>query len=118
MARILVVDDEESLQALLRRFLERQGHVVGTASNAAEALAAFAQDAYDLAVVDLSLPDQPGDELAVKLAAGHAGLRLILFSGHPFQIESLPPALLPRARFLAKPFPAKALTELVSELLS
>ena len=120
MARLLIVDDVEPLLALLKRSLERQGHTVETAATAEEALCMFAaaKGAIELAVVDLTLPDRPGEDVAVEMAAAQASLQIILFSGHPFELESLPAHVKHRAEFLPKPFPARALGEMIARMLS
>ena len=59
MARILVVDDEEDVQAALQRRLEREGHHVTPASSASDAstLLHSPQDSYDLVLSDMSMEE-------------------------------------------------------------
>ena len=67
MAVILVVDDEPRLRDLVRRYLEHDGHHVLTASSGAEALEIAEHTTVDLVVLDLRLPDVPGEEVASEL---------------------------------------------------
>jgi DNA-binding response OmpR family regulator len=67
VAVILVVDDEARLRDLVRRYLEHDGHHVVTAAGGAEALAVTEHAAFDLVVLDLRLPDVPGEEVAREL---------------------------------------------------
>ncbi len=62
MARILVVEDEASIQALIELYLTRDGHDVATSANGLEALQAVEQNpqALDLVVLDLMLPGLDG----------------------------------------------------------
>ena len=63
MAKILLVDDEERMVAVLKADLARRGHAVTGATNGAAALAELRRDAFDLVVTDLRM--EPVDGLAV-----------------------------------------------------
>jgi DNA-binding response OmpR family regulator len=67
MAVVLVVDDEVRIRDLVRRYLEHEGHQVLSAGTGAEALDVAAHTAVDLVVLDLRLPDVPGEEVAREL---------------------------------------------------
>ncbi len=67
MAIVLVVDDEPRIRELLCRYLEREGHAVLTAAGGAEALDIASRTAVDLVMLDLRLPDVPGEEVAAEL---------------------------------------------------
>ncbi len=69
MAVVLVVDDEPRIRELVRRYLEHEGHRVITAAGGAEALEVAAHTEVDLVVLDLRLPDIPGEEVARELRA-------------------------------------------------
>jgi two-component system, sensor histidine kinase and response regulator len=79
--RILVVEDHAATRAALHRGLDREGAMVDTATNAAEALSCIAanEERYDLILVDQTLPDTAGVELVEDLRrrAGSA-TRLVL----------------------------------------
>jgi len=62
-ARILVVDDENDIRELVREILSEEGYTVETAGNAAEARAACAQQAPDLVLLDIWMPDTDGISL-------------------------------------------------------
>ena len=59
-SRILVVDDDPEMRALLRSILEGAGHLVETAGSGATALEAFAERRPDLLVLDLAMPEMDG----------------------------------------------------------
>ncbi len=71
MATVLVVEDERDIRDLLRRYLERAGHAVLTASTGAEGLAHIDRGAPDLALLDLGLPDIDGLDLLARAHALH-----------------------------------------------
>ena len=60
MAKILIVDDEEGVRKVLRRFLERQGHECLEASNTAEARERLKENTFDLLISDIRMPGESG----------------------------------------------------------
>src|SRR4029077_12959574 len=60
-SRILIVEDEPQLRALLRLYLERAGYAVTDVGDGTAALAAFARDGADLVILDLMLPGMQGE---------------------------------------------------------
>ena len=105
-SRILVVDDEESLLQLICTILTRHGYATGGCKNGAEAKSTFADDAqvWDLAIVDQSLPDIKGAELAEWMAEQRHDTKLLICSGWPFDVQSLPVEIRHRFATLQKPF--------------
>jgi CheY-like chemotaxis protein len=78
---VLVVDDDPSFGSLAARVLRRAGlEVVGTAADAAAALAAAWSFRPDAALVDVGLPDRDGVDLAHELAALPWRPRVVLTS--------------------------------------
>jgi two-component system KDP operon response regulator KdpE len=66
-ARILVVDDEIAIQRSLGPLLRSRGYTVDLASNGAEALQLFKDNAPDLVVLDLGLPDMQGADVCRRI---------------------------------------------------
>jgi two-component system phosphate regulon response regulator OmpR len=64
---ILVVDDDDRLRELLRKFLSENGFMVATASDAADARATLAGLAFDLIVLDVMMPGESGLDFAADL---------------------------------------------------
>lgn len=69
-AVILVVEDERKIRELVRAYLERDGHQVVTTGSGAEALSLARDLELDLIVLDLRLPDIPGEEVAREVRSG------------------------------------------------
>ena len=68
-ATVLVVEDEQKLRDFVRSYLERAGFSVLTTGSGAEAITMAADSAPDLVVLDLGLPDVPGETVARELRA-------------------------------------------------
>lgn len=62
--RVLVVDDERKIREVVGSYLERQGHQVALLEDGEPALAAMTEQRPNLVVLDLVLPDSPGEEVA------------------------------------------------------
>ncbi len=65
--RVLFVDDNRTVRTFFARLLSREGYVVDTASNLAEAQAAAMAQSYDIAIIDYFMPGGNGDELCRAL---------------------------------------------------
>lgn len=106
--RVLIVDDETAVAAILTTMLTRRGIVVVSAPTAEEGRTRARSETYDVALVDIGLRDGCGLALADELEAeyGLAG-RVILMTG----------GLAPREeRCALKPFNYPALLQLIKEL--
>ena len=113
---ILVVDDEQDLAATCERLLRRRGWNVEIAGSREAALTRLAgQPRPVLAIVDRQLPD--GDGLDVLRAARAANTRVIMVTGYgsgPTRRLALEEGAV---GFLAKPFSAQDLLDLVRETI-
>ena len=72
MATVLVVEDERKLRDFVRSYLERAGFTVLSTGSGAEAITMAADGGPDLVVLDLGLPDVPGETVARELRATSA----------------------------------------------
>ncbi len=67
MSRILIIEDDRTINGLLRSVLEKSGYTVDSADNGAEGLALGRQGSYSLILLDLMLPEKPGEEIIKEL---------------------------------------------------
>ncbi|MBK7702711.1 MAG: sigma-54-dependent Fis family transcriptional regulator [bacterium] len=81
-AQLLVVDDQASILQFLRQTLAHEGHVVNTAANGEEALAAVHEQIPDLVLLDMVLPDRHGLEVLREIHARFPRMCVILMSAH------------------------------------
>lgn len=82
MARILIIDDEESIRETLKDILGYEGHEVEEASNGKEALEMLKKFNYDVALCDIKMPGMDGLELLDKSRELDADIPFIMISGH------------------------------------
>ena len=119
-AKILLVEDELPLLHLLERHLRRLDFEVHTYSSSVQALAEFeaAPGRYDLVIADLGMPEISGDKMITRMLAIQPDLLILICSGSPFYVSSLPQPLEQRVGFLQKPFLPKMLSEEIEKLLA
>ena len=113
--RILIVDDEASIRALTRTFLEQVGYLVVSASSGKEALEKLSRDKIDLLVTDLSMPAMDGIELANRVCRQYPEVQIVVCSGY---VDMSNDMMRIRARnwgFLSKPFRCQELIDLLSQ---
>lgn len=115
MAKILVVDDEDSVRKLAVTVLEAHGHTVLEAPNAKEALALVDTEVggVDLLLADLVMPGMSGRELGRRLHDAWPGLKTLYTSGFTTESKMADGG----AAFLAKPYMPRQLAEKVSDVL-
>lgn len=81
--KILVVDDEESIQLLYREELEDEGYKVTSAMNGEDALRLFRENTPDLVVLDINMPGIDGIEVLRQMKQDKPGVPVILSSAYP-----------------------------------
>jgi CheY-like chemotaxis protein len=79
--RILVVDDNAGLADVVRRVLVREGHEVRVAATGLEGARRYREQAADLAIVDIHMPEMDGLELLVHFRTIARGMPVIVMSG-------------------------------------
>jgi two-component system cell cycle response regulator CpdR len=89
MAKLLIVEDDESVRTLAARALERAGHHVDVACDGAEGLERIhaRNGGYDLVVSDIRMPEMDGIEMAQNAARSYPGLPILLMTGYADQRE-------------------------------
>ena len=112
---VLLVDDDPLVLASSAALLADLGHAAREASSAAEALAVLAGGPLpDLVVTDHAMPGMTGAELALRIAALHPGMPVILATGY----ADLPPGEAPDVPRLDKPFGRDALAAALAAALA
>lgn len=116
-AQILVVDDEMDFATLIQKSLSQSGYRVDAATSATQAIALQRKHSYDLALVDLRMPEMTGLELLQYLKVRDKKIFVIIMTAYgsfSVGIESLRKGA---CDYLAKPFKLNALKDKVAEAL-
>jgi len=89
MAKLLIVEDDESVRTFTARALAAAGHAVDTAGDGGQGLAMIEKAAggYDLVLSDIRMPVLDGIEMARAAAASFPSLRILLMTGFADQRE-------------------------------
>lgn len=123
MARILVAEDEASVQAFILRALQGAGHEVDAVSDGSEALEALARgmDAgrpYELLLTDIIMPVMDGISLALSASRHAPGITIMLMTGYSDQRERAHGLDAIIHDILLKPFTLDELVTRVNEALA
>jgi DNA-binding NarL/FixJ family response regulator len=119
MKRILLVDDDTTLRVALTRYLEKRGYQVQDASSGVEGLAKFDQEAPDLIVSDIVMPEMDGFEFCRRLRAMRSGqlVPFIFLSSRSEVEDRVQGHLIGADDYLIKPFePRELLAKIESQL--
>ena len=114
---ILVVDDDKSILRTFTRILQKNGYKIDAAETGKEAMEKAETKHYDLALVDIRLPDMDGTELLAKIKRQLQDTVKIMITGFP-SLESGVKALDEGAdAYLVKPVKPEDLLMLIKEKL-
>jgi DNA-binding response OmpR family regulator len=114
---ILVIDDDKSILRTFTRILQKDGYEVAVAETGKEALEKAETGRYDLALVDVRLPDMDGIDLLNKMQKTMGGTVKIMITGFP-SLENGVKALDEGAdAYLVKPVRPEELLMLIEEKL-
>jgi two-component system OmpR family response regulator len=103
-AKVLVVDDEASICALLSATLRLTGFEVRVANNGREALAAAAEYSPDLVVLDVMMPDLSGFEVAQRLRASGRPVPVLFLTARDSVEDRISGLTVGADDYVAKPF--------------
>ena len=114
--RVLLVDDDSAVLAIMSQGLERKGFEVVAASSVTEALRRIATESFDVLITDLHMPS-PGDGFTVVSAMRHSqpNALTMLVSGYPDVQSAMAAILLEADEIVVKPFEIGRFIGLVRE---
>jgi DNA-binding NtrC family response regulator len=118
IASILIVDDDAGIRNMLSVVLNDEGYSVETAENGKQAIKMCEKTPFDVALIDIQLPDIKGTELLARLKRIRPGMIRIIITGHP-TLETAMKSVNERADgYVQKPFEVTELLEKISRLLT
>jgi two-component system, cell cycle response regulator CpdR len=120
MARILLADDDKATRDLVRRALEAEGHSVLVTADGNEAMEQLKEGGlqFDVLVTDVEMPMLDGIALAEHAFQLQPGVRILLMSGFPDQLDRAKDLSGPHVGVISKPFTLDQVRESVRKLLA
>ena len=115
-ATVLVVEDERKLRDFIRTYLERAGFTVLSTGSGAEAITLAADAAPDLVVLDLGLPDVPGETVARELR-GMSPIPILMLTARAAEEDRIRGLELGADDYVTKPFSPRELVARVRTVL-
>jgi DNA-binding response OmpR family regulator len=115
-ARILLVDDEQSIQTLLSYPLRKEGYDVVQATDGRQALDRFEEQAFDLVVLDLMLPKVDGLEVCRRLRS-KSSVPIIMLTAKSEEIDKVVGLELGADDYITKPFSMREFSSRVKAAL-
>lgn len=116
-ARILIVDDEESIREVLATILEEEGYVAETAKNGKEAMEKSETKFYNLALIDIRLPDMEGTELLSAIKETTPKMVKIIMTGYPSLQNAVEAVNKGANAYILKPFKVEDVLKTIKEEL-
>ena len=115
--RILIVDDDESIRKTMQTTLEDEGYIVDLATNGNEAIEMTQETAYNIALLDIRLPDMEGVELLKLIKSNVPKTRKIMVTGYPSMQNAISALNKNADAYLIKPVDIEKLLKLVKTQL-
>jgi DNA-binding NtrC family response regulator len=116
-ARILVVDDDETIRNTIKAILEDEGYLVDSAATGSEAVQKTKKTAYNVALLDIRLPDMEGVELLKLMKDTVPRTRKIMVTGYPSMQNAIAALNKNADAYLVKPVDIAKLLNTVKEQL-
>jgi DNA-binding response OmpR family regulator len=116
-AKILVIDDDDQIRKTITAILREEGYVTDEARSGAEAIAKSQSDFYNLALVDLKLPDMEGTDLLPLLKETVPKMRKIMVTGFPSQQNAIAALNAGADAFLVKPVDIEKFLAVIADQL-
>jgi DNA-binding NtrC family response regulator len=114
---ILIIDDDKAVLASFRDLLEMKGYRVGTAENGREAFLKANSDFYNLALIDIKLPDIEGTELIREFRQAVPEMKRIIITGYSTRKKVIESLNLGADGYLEKPILPGKLLRFVADKL-
>jgi len=115
--RILIVEDDENILETMKNILQQKGYETDTAKTGREAEQKAKANVYNLALLDIKLPDMDGTQLLAKLHEDTPKMVKIMVTGYP-SLENAMEALNQGANaYVTKPVKPEKLLALIKEKL-
>lgn len=118
MKRVLIADDTKNIRLLLTKCLELDGYEVVTAKDGQEALELFKQDSFDLAFIDIKMPQLSGTEVLKRIRDQGVMTPVIIITAYATIKNAVECTQMGAVAYLQKPFTADKIRTVLNELFS
>lgn len=115
---ILIIDDDKYIQQVFTRILRKQGYLIDSAETGQEAMEKLQNQKYDLAIIDVKLPDTNGTDLISKIHAMHPDMIKIAITGFPSLEDATKVIDRGASAYLVKPVKPEELIRIINEKLN
>jgi len=116
-ASILIVDDNESILETLSAILEEKGYITDTAKTGREAIEKSKTNFYNLALLDIKLPDIEGTKLLTKMKETKPNMVKIMITGYASLQNAIEALNLGADAYIMKPVNPESLLKVINEKL-
>ena len=116
-ARILIVDDDESIREVLTSILTDEGYIVDAVDTGEKAIKATHEKFYNLALIDIRLPDMEGTKLLTKLKDTIPKMRKIIITGYPTLQNTIEAVNFGADAYITKPINMEKVLKIIREQL-
>jgi DNA-binding NtrC family response regulator len=116
-ARILIIDDDENIRKVLTTILEEEGYIIESVDTAKKAVERTKRKAYNLALIDVRLPDMEGTELLTKMKDTTPKMRKIIITGYPTIQNAIEAVNRGADAYIMKPFDVEKVLKTIEEQL-
>src|SRR3972149_211373 len=116
-ARILIVDDDENIRKVLAAILEDEGYSVESVDTAKKGIEKSETDFFNLALLDVRLPDMEGIELLAKLRETKPKMRKIIITGYPTLQNAVGAVNKGADAYVMKPFDVEKILQTIKDQL-
>jgi len=116
-ARILIVDDDETIRKSLATVLKEKGYLIETAESGREAISKSEKDAYNLAFIDIRLPDMDGVQLLTAMKETTPKMVKIIITGYPSLQNAVEAVNKGADGYIVKPIKMDELLPMITEHL-
>jgi DNA-binding NtrC family response regulator len=116
--RILVVDDDENIITPIEAILKDEGYAVDVARSGSEAIKKSENVAYNVALIDIRLPDMDGTEILRRMKDSIPKVRKIIVTGYPSMQNAINAVNLKADAYVVKPVDLDKLLGLIREQLT
>ncbi len=115
--RILVADDEESIRWVLERACVQQGHSVQTATSGTEALTALREGSFDVALLDIRMPEVSGLDVLSRARAERIDTLIVIITAQNTMANAIEATKRGAYDYLTKPFDLEQVACLIERAL-